>query len=176
MKTRTIIIISGVAVLLSVAGIMLYRQYKKLLNYCYKVKSFKILSIEKYKFHFKIGLMVRNNSDINIQVSGYDFKLYLCDNYVADLKSNVQQVLNKKSSSMIEIEASFNPTRVLDASKITTLVMYAVTDKSKFKIQLKGSVNVKTGIISLTGLPVDYVDDLANILTPSEPTDEKCSV
>lgn len=145
------------------------RQYDLLFEYCYKLTSVQVVQFALSNIKMKIGLAVKNNADIDININGYNFKVYVNDKYVCDFKSNVKELLPANQVVQLNsVIAEFNPTQVVNAAFAVSLLSYYLTDKNKINLKIDGYASASHGIFAISNLPMTFEYTLAELLTPSQ--------
>jgi hypothetical protein len=83
---KKIAIFAGILAL-GLGAMYFYGQYKKLTNICFTFAGFEISKINRERITLTIKLNVKNQSNIGIKLSSYDFNVYMNEAYVAKIVS-----------------------------------------------------------------------------------------
>jgi len=135
-----------------VLSIMTYRyittQIELLQSSCYKFKNLKILSLKKKRIAMTMTMYVKNISKIAFFLKNYNFDIIINGKKVANVNKKLNQHISANGGiSEVKIDIEFNPKVSFNALDIISLLKYALLEKDKFIIKLKGFVDVKHSII-----------------------------
>lgn len=165
-KTKKLLIY-GTLGAISVALLLGYIQYQKLMNYVIKFKGIKIKQLTANVFNFDLFINFTNNSDIKFEITEQEYKVFLNDKFVTKLVNNLPTTIVPLSTNVIPVNVNFNPTEVLKllGSNITTILL------SPEKITLKVDIKLK---VKLYGIPVSipyvYVATLKELMASGKTT------
>lgn len=168
-KTSTIgkKILIIVLILIGLSAGFLYWQYNKLMNYTYKIKKFKILNFTKDRINLTMQLSLLNTSIFTINITDYNFKIYINDKHVGEVISGTPFVLNSNAETLVPINLDINPKKSFSLSEIIQLVSYYVSDKSKIIFNFKGNAIVKKFGLQIS-IPLDLPYTLKELLEDEE--------
>ena len=174
------LIVSGFIVGLGVLTYGLIKWYKyqigQALNYCYKIKSYEIVKFDLNKILMNIKLLIRNRSDFDMDLYGYDIKVFINGINIAILKNNIAQKVNNNSLSLITLTVDAIPKNLFkNIQQLTELILYTATDRKKVIIKVEGTVSAGSSFIKVRDLPIDISMSLDDILK-DDPNKEKCSI
>lgn len=165
----------GLAII-GVVGGFAYRvlsEAKKLLQYCYDFGGASIRKISLDNIDLDIILNIKNNSKIDMAVTGYDLQLYVNDKYVSTIKSYKNQIFSAGKKEPLRLRLLFNPKEVLkNVINFNNILSFAI-DKSKIIIKVSGYFSVNAGGVQVDNYPISISSTLAEILAPS-PETTKC--
>jgi LEA14-like dessication related protein len=166
----------GSAVLLLVGvAFKIKAQYKKLMNYCYRVYSFKINSISKDLVDFTLKIWVRNQSDILLTITNYSFDIFMMAKYVSTASNVINQKLYPNTVSTFDVNIKFVPKDVFKAADLISFLSMALANSEEFKIKITGFAGAKAGILSISNIPMSFDYTLKELMTPSD-TETTCKV
>lgn len=168
MKIEKKYIIAGAIGLVTITGALLYLQYKKLMNYVIKFKTLKVKTLTANLVNFDIFLNFTNNSNLAFDIVEQDYKVYLNGELVTKMvnRSNNHISANKTngvdtSLSVIGVNVSFNPTKVLQTlgKNWISILIHPETVRLKVEVKMKVSLyGIKFSI------PYTYEGTLKSIL------------
>lgn len=118
----------------------LYANYKALDDFDFEVTDVKIKGGSD-KLTIKVIVKIKNPTDFNLKVYGYDFKLSLDGVYVGNVKSDETTSIAKNSESEIEVpfevyKKDFDLSHITDLIKLITKAVKS----EKIKATINGSV------------------------------------
>lgn len=161
-------IIYGTLGAISVALLVGYLQYEKLMNYIIKFKGIKVKTLTAKVFNFDVFINFTNKSDIKFDIIEQDYKVYLNDKFVTKLANpGVTQIL-PNSTNVIGVNVNFNPSEVLSllGKNVTSILLKPETINVKIDIKLKVSLyGIKVAI------PYVYAATLKEMM--AKPKDEE---
>lgn len=168
---KKIYLIGGIIVLATtiIGGYFwIKRQADLLLDFCYTISSFRFSSINTNGISFSLILNIVNQSDIDINIKGYNFNVYLNDIKLANIISSQSQIWAKRSTSPIavNINVKWNDLSI-NIGKITELVRYYITNKSKLLLKIDGKLSAEAFKISIKDYPFDMQFTIAELLSPN---------
>ena len=149
MKIDKKYLIAGAIGLVTITGALLYLQYKKLMNYVIKLKTLKVKTLTANSVVFDIFLNFTNNSNLAFDIIEQDYKVYLNDELVTKMvnRSTNHISANKTngvdtSKSVIGVNVSFNPTKVLQmlGKNWVSILVHPETIRLKVDVKLKVSL------------------------------------
>ena len=120
-----------------------------------------------------IILNIKNNSSVNMAVTGYDLRMYVNDKYITTIKSNKAQVFAAGKKEPLNLRLLFNPKEVIKNVINWNNILAAGIDKTKLIIKVDGYFSVNAGGVQVDNYPIAITSTLAEILTPS-PETTKC--
>ena len=165
MKIEKKYIITGVIGLLAVGGMLLYLQYKKLMNYTLKFRSIKVRKIQFPNLDFDVFLDFTNNSNLKIEIQSQEYKIYLNNVFISNVSNSATNTINPVSTSTIGVNIKIDLAKAykalgLDAIKVATTAL-----NSKLKVDIK----LKVKMFGFTfNIPYIYEAILNELITPSK--------
>lgn len=177
MNIKKVIITSSIVAGIGAIVYGLYRFYKYqvslAMEYCYKITNYKFNALDQNGINMDLFLKIENKSDFIITILGYDLDILVNGKNVGHVVSKTQYTLLNKSITEIGINVLFNPLSSFSLVDVIALLTYAVTDKSKFIIEVKGTISGKMNFIQIKNFPIDIKMSLADILAPEDPNKPK---
>jgi LEA14-like dessication related protein len=128
---------------LGLAGFGLYRYFKYQINqamsYDYKIKSFKIVSVEGKNITISVSVEIVNNSSFEVKVQGYDIQLFFKGIPFARATSNQEFIISPTSSFVFTSQGSVNT----DDAKLAIIPFISdVASQKPIDIQVSGFIKV----------------------------------
>ncbi len=105
----------------------------------------------------------QNKSNIDIEVTGYNFDFMVDGVMIGKVISGTQQYIAANSISPLEVVAAFNPKQVWK-SFIDPKFLQTLFDYKNIGISLKGYVSAKHKALTIQNIPVNYSLKLGDYL------------
>lgn len=150
-KNWKYIALAAVAGITVTTGIWLKKQYDKLMKNTYELKSFVVKSASMKSVTFSVVYAYVNNTDIDINLVGQEYKIYVDDRFITTIKSDVPVILKANATSDIPLDITVDPRDMF--YKFKDNLLKALTQKQKLKIRMESTFRVKLGIFTI---PVPY--------------------
>ncbi|MDD5013543.1 MAG: hypothetical protein PHW73_00390 [Atribacterota bacterium] len=170
------LIIAGLIIGLGALAAGFYAFYRRqiylALQFCYKLHQITPITFSKNKVELKILLKILNRSSFDINLTGYDFDVYMNSIKLTHIKSNKENKILPNSSSIIELYVVINPKEVFSTSEWVKIFEYFITDTSKVIIKVTGQLSAKLNFISMKNLPVTYESSMKELMKPADPATE----
>ena len=182
MESNRKLIIGGAITGLALMGVGLYMFYKRQLNlamqYCYKITNFTPIKVSKDMMSFELYMNIENKSSFAMVLEGYAFDIYLNDKKVTHVVNKTNTPIKNNGVSSLHFTVNFDPKAFWDLTYILQLLSYFITDKSKIKIRIVGTMSAKADFIKVHAFPLDITMTVADILAPPDPNAPKvvCNV
>ena len=174
MKAKYIYIGLGV---IGVAGLSyyLYKQFKKLTDFCYKFTNFRFLKFTYKEAIIELSMLLETKSDIKVELKNYSFDILINGVKVANVNNNINNIIQPKGISKIYINVLFAPKKVFDLKTISTLI---ATNKDNGVLRVKGTIKAKVaGIIGTGNYPIDVQMTFKEMAQPDDSSvQKKCSI
>ena len=97
---KYVLLLATVGVTVSTA-LWLKKQYAKLMKNTYKIKSFLVKKASLDAVTFDIVYAYENNTDIDINLVGQKYDIYVDDKFITQIKSDVPVILKANAVSDI---------------------------------------------------------------------------
>lgn len=162
---------------LSGIGIYLYRQYSLLMDFCYKISKFQVISFSKNDITFRFFLKFRNQSNTKVDVKGFDVDVFIMGVKVASVQDNTEQTIQKNAVSEIAFNVTFVPSQIkFPAQKLVELIGFYITgQKEKITFQFKGNAKAKVMGVTTPVVPFDVSFNLKELLA-DDTTPSTCQI
>ena len=147
-KTILLLAIVGVT---GTTAIWLKKQYAKLMKNTYEIKSFLIKKASLEAVTFDVVYAYVNNTDIDINLVGQKYDIYVDDKFVTQIKSDIPVILKANATSDIPLTITVNPKDLY--AKFQNNLIKALSTKQKLKIKMDSTFRIKLGIFTI---PVPY--------------------
>lgn len=170
MKTKYIVILLIIIVLLGTGIYFGYSQYKKAMKYCYNynIKKSKVTKVSANDLSIDFAIDFKNNSDIEAQIDGYKFDIKINGVTVSQVSSNKQERIKANDFTTIIVPIKVNPKSLLDKKLINAeTIKNIIMDKSKIVITTEGFVSGGALGVKVKDMPVSIPYTLAEMLAPS---------
>jgi LEA14-like dessication related protein len=177
MNIKKIVVTTSVLAGIGAIVYGLYKFYKYqvslAMEYCYKISNYKINALDQNGINMDLFIKIENKSDFVITIVGYDLDILINGKDVGHIVSSSQYTLLNKSITEISVNVLFNPLASFNLMDVVSLLSYAATDKSKFIVEVKGTISGKMNFIQIKNFPIDIKMSLAEILAPEDPNKPK---
>lgn len=150
-KSWKYILLAAVAGVTVTTGIWLKKQYGKLMKNTYELKSFLIKKASLQSVTMSVVYAYNNTMDIDINLVGQEYKIYVDDRYITTIKSDVPVILKANAITDIPLDITVDPKDLY--AKFKDNLFKALTQKQKLKIRMESTFRVKLGIFTI---PVPY--------------------
>ena len=150
-KNWKYILLAAVAGVTVTTGLWVKKQYNKLMKNTYELKSFLIKKASLQSVTISVVYAYANNTDIDINLVGQEYKIYVDDRFITTIKSDVPVILKANSTSDIPLDITLDPKDMY--YKFKDNLLKALTQKQKLKIKMDSTFRVKLGIFTI---PVPY--------------------
>ena len=163
MKKWKYVAIAAVVGLTGATAIWLKKQYNKLMKNTYELKSFLIKKASLQSVTFSVVYAYTNNTDIDINLVGQEYKIYIDNRFITTIKSDVSVVLKANSVSDIPLNITVDPKDMY--YKFKNNLLKALTQKQNLKIKMDSTFRVKLGIFTIPVLyPYEWTQTMPAIL------------
>lgn len=150
-KSLKYVLLAAVAGVTVTTALWLKKQYNKLMKNTYELKSFLVKKASLQSVTFSVVYAYNNNTDIDINLVGQEYKIYVDDRFITTIKSDAPVVLKANAISDIPLDITIDPKDMFYKFKDNLLT--ALTQKQKLKIRMESTFRVKLGIFTI---PVPY--------------------
>jgi hypothetical protein len=150
-KIGIIALIIGGAGLLTWTAVTIYKNVMLLLDYCFNPVGYRIISLSLKRFLFEVDLQIKNKSDINVYITGYNFKIYVDGKFATTVHSStdavtggpLRQLLKAKDFSILTLQVDFDPKDVFKAVASVTEIQKAILKPEDMLIGFDGTVSIE---------------------------------
>jgi LEA14-like dessication related protein len=130
------------------------------MDYVIKFKGVKLHVFGMDGIVFDLVLAFTNNSDIGFKIVSQQYKAYLNNKLVSEVKSDKEQTIAANATSDIAVNVKFSPRSILSAVNINEFVT------SKQNIDLKVDIKVKVGLGPIKiAIPYTYTTSLKELMS-----------
>jgi len=171
-RTGKIIIGSALALGVVTLGIYIFGEIKKLKEGCVRLLMVRNLSFNK-GINFTAILGFKNRSDLSLNLISQQYKVFVNDYHVADIKSPLEVTVKSHDETPISVDITIDPATTISAG-LRNLGSLLLNQKEKIIISLKGSVSAKAGVVNVKEIPVDLKWTLKELTEPIKTEDSKC--
>ena len=150
-KSWKYVLLAAFAGVTVTTAIWLRKQYAKLMKNTYELKSFLIKKASMQSVTMSVVYAYNNTMDIDINLVGQEYKIYVDDRFVTTIKSDVPVILKANAVTDIPLDITVDPKDLY--GKFKDNLFKALTQKQKLKIRMDSTFRVKLGIFTI---PVPY--------------------
>ena len=154
-------------------GCYAYLTVRLLSKICYNIHAFKIKNISGGSINLVITLAVKNPSNVNIKIEGYNMVVKINGQGVASIKNSNERVLESDAVSLLDIPIVLSYDKFLTKVKWDEIFGYFLSGKTdKIFVSLEGRFLGDVAKIPVsTGIKFNYsVAEIMSILkAPSQP-------
>jgi len=152
--------------LLGAAGIVfatyINRQRNLLSAFGYKIKNVTYLGTSNNNTKIEVQMKFTNTADFNIKVKKYQFDLIIDNKVVAKASDDQEYNIPAKGSVIIPVVANADTNLSLSLG-IATIINQLV-DKTPGVATLRGSLDVRAGIVTINNLPIDVTASTSDFI------------
>lgn len=141
MKIETKYIVAGAIGLVTISGAIAYLQYKRMMNYAFKLKGVKVKKLSATQVSFDVFVDFINKAKLVIKILEVDTKIYLNGKFISTVANKSPMTISAESTSTLSVNISFIPNDVLKAigSDYLSIITHpeSVTIKADIKLKAK---------------------------------------
>lgn len=166
MKGRVLNIILVFLILLALSGFgfYVYRQQQLLRKIEVEYDGAKIVSFGWTNTVVDLYLKFINLSDIDINVTGYRFQIFVNGKHISDVVSTDKGLIKPRGESVIAMRFNFSPVQVLKNVLSKDVLAALLVDYSKVTVQVKGKIDINHRGIDIKDIDVNISDTLQRLL------------
>ena len=146
---------------IGVTSYLLYKKIKKVLEYSLKVKSLKIEKLSLSELKLRIDMIFTNKANLTFVLSKQEYEIYLNGIYITTLTSNVEQVVEPKSNSVLTVNLETDPTLIFQKLAHQQKPLSLITNFKNQRLKLVTKLWVRFGLFSIP-ITVPYEDTIKN--------------
>lgn len=158
---KKILIIAGL--LIGSASVYSYYQYNQLMKYCLSFVGYKIKNLSFSRIVIELNFRIKNNSDIDIKVTSFDFDIFMNGIYATKVKSSTEQKIKSRSFSNISLLIDIEPQKN-KALASWSFLSKALSDIGGIKVKASGTITVKALGVEAKDQPVSIEMPLRDML------------
>ena len=149
-KTKKILVITGsVLAGLSLTSYLLFRKFKKLLEYNLKVKRLKIVKFSLTNLDLRIFLAFKNPSKLTIVVAKQEYEVFLNGIYITKLTSNQEQVIEPNATSILNVNLQADPKLIFQKLAHMQKPLELITNFRSQKLKLVTELWTRLGFFKI---------------------------
>ncbi len=172
MKTGLIIAAGALTTAVAIYGIWHFgSQYKLLKETCFSFDGYEPLALNKDHIKIEISLKVRNRSEIELDIRGYEFDISINNYKVSKVFSKAPIKIKKQGFTTLKLIVDVNPKSVGNLNFLSGLLL----NYQESVVKIKGSLTVKTGGILAKHIPITAESKLRDMIPqPGAPEKTPC--
>ena len=152
-----------VVALLGYIGYAIYKNVSLLSTTHVRVAGVKLNSTNPSAWILTFTLAIENKSTIAIQVTGYNFALYVNGQQMTTATSNAMQSIAPEKTSNITVDATFDPTAVLKNLTSVDFLKSVLASYKDTSLRFAGTVSAQHSGVSVKNIPVDYTTKVGDL-------------
>lgn len=162
-KSTKILLVSGVVLaLLYGAYVFVQKNMNKISETTYRFQRFKIEKASLTDFRFSTEVVLTNQSDISLTITGYDISVQIQNTPLLNIQDDSLNVdIPSNQSFTIPIFIKFDPRKL--GSTILQLLMAIQSIEGtteKIKVRFVGTISGKMGAVGVKNIPIDYTEEI----------------
>lgn len=164
---------------LSIVGVVVGFAYKvmteakKLADFCYDFGGYKLTGLSLNEITMDIIVRIKNKSNVNVVLSGYNFKVFVNGTFISRVMGNKPQPIFAGKKEPIVLGIVFDPREVLKGLFTVNNLVTAGLDQSKIIVKVSGYFSVNVGGVKVDNFPKEMESSLADMLKP-DPNKQPC--
>ena len=167
---KKILIIAGL--LIGGTSIYSYYQYNQLMKYCLSFVGYKVKQLSLKRIVIELNFRIKNNSDIDIKLTSFDFEICLNGIYATRINSSKDQIIKSRSFSTINLLVDVQPQKN-KALASWSFLQKALSDIGGIKVKAEGKITVKAIGIEAKDQPVSIEMPLRDMLPDNKQKSNK---
>ena len=151
----------GGGTIFAVGLTLLLIEFKKLMDYTIKFVKFQKVKISPNELIFDIFVQLNNPSNLSLTLTSQTYDVYINNNFVTNVSTNVQTTLEAKKSTQFPLRINVNPNDITKAMGTNWALLLLTPEKIVITTILK----IKVKVLGIT-IPIKskYPISLAEIL------------
>ena len=146
---------------ITLVGIYLNRQFNKLKSAEWIFGGAKNIKLGIDRIRFTVLYNVHNEGDISVVMYGQDYDVFVNGTFVAKVKNETDVKIKSNRVSQIPFNVDFSLKDLIKAGLFNFSDI--LTNKEKVDIVIKGFLNLKIGILTISRQPFELKFNLAEI-------------
>jgi LEA14-like dessication related protein len=131
----------GGGTIFAVGLTLLLLEFKKLMDYTIKFVKFQKVKISPQELIFDIFVELRNYSNLSLKLTSQNYDVYINNNFVTNVNTNVETVLEAKKSTQFPLRINVNPNDITKAMGTNWALLLLTPEKvvitTVFKLKIK---------------------------------------
>ena len=157
MKNKALLI--GIVATISVAGILIWRQFKKLMDYKLSFRSIKINKVNAKELSLTLGLNFQNKSDIQLVLTKQKYEVSINSVLLSTITNEKEVVVSPKSITPMTFSVSVGSKGIADLLK--TMNFQDLLNLKKQRLKVASTIDVKIGskVKTITQTSEDVIEN-----------------
>ena len=153
--------IAGAIGIVSISAMVLYWQYKKLMDYCISFNRIVLKKFSLTEADIDLYLNFKNNSAIKLEIISQDYTVLINDKEVVRAGNVKMLTVAPHASSVLSVNVAFVPSKLLDT--IGSLAGDIMLNPQKINVTISVKVKVKLWAFTVS-VPYEYKSTLKDLL------------
>lgn len=145
-------------------GVYAYRQQHLLRKIEVEYDGAKIVSLGWSNTVVDLYLRFTNPSDIDINVTGYRFRIFVNNKPISDVISTDKGLIQPNGESTIAMRFSFSPVQVIKNVMSKDVLSSLLVDYSEINIRVAGKIDINHRGIDIRDIDVNISDNLQSLI------------
>lgn len=154
------IVASGIA--LTLAGMWIYKQLKKMEDYDLDFEKLTVVEFSKTRIIMDLVMKFTNRSNLSVTLAKQEYDVYVNGIYITTVKNDAPNTIYANSASMVGSRISVNPADIIAKSILNPLELFKSPKKLNIKIVMKYKIKVLFFDVSIP--EIVYEDTLYNMM------------
>ncbi len=167
MQTNTKIVLGFFGVGLTLYGLYVYNNfmilYKNILVAFTKKPAIKINELSTSSIKITISYKIINSGILSADVTGQNYDVFINDKKIASVNNKDKVHIASKGTTNYPLTVDLNPNDVSLAGQKNIISIIIPAKRKDFVFRIKGTLNLKAGIVSYKKLPIDVSFTLADL-------------
>jgi LEA14-like dessication related protein len=157
MKNKALLI--GIVATIGVAGFLIWRQFKKLMDYKLSFRSVKVNKINAKELSLTLGLNFQNKSDIQLVLTKQKYDVFINSVLLSTITNDKEVVVAPKSTTPMTFSVSVGSKGIADLLK--TMNFQELLNIKKQKLKVASTIDVKVGskVRTITQTSEDIIEN-----------------
>ena len=160
MKNKAIII--GIIGAVGIAAFLIYRQFRKLMDYKLSFRSVKVKKINMQGIDLTLGLNFENKSDIQVVLSSQKYDVFINNVRLSTLTNENDVVIAPNSSTPITFDVSVGSKGIADLIKTTSFTELLNIKKQVLRVDSTLVVKIGSGTKTIKQSKEDLIENWGN--------------
>jgi LEA14-like dessication related protein len=157
MKNKAILI--GIIGAVGIAAFLVYRQFRKLMDYKLSFRSVKVKKINMQSIDLTLGLNFENKSDIQVVLASQQYDVFINNVKLTTLKNDKDVLISPKSVSPITFDVSVGSKGIADLIKTTSFSELLNIKKQSLRVDSTLVVKIGSGTRTIKQSSEDLIDN-----------------
>lgn len=167
------LIIGGILIGVGALAWYIKRQANLLKDFCFNFVGYKIINLNRDRITIELKLDIKNKSDIDVTINGYNFDIFMNGAYVSKVLSKKVQKIAKHGFSILNLTVDIEPKKNKSLANWDFLSR-VLLDVNNIKVKIKGDLSATALGINAKNVPVDLEMKLKEMLPDSKNPSPPC--